>query len=402
MSSVRELHDHAMSLADQLLAAKRRGHVRVAERLARDAFHAELEAATIAFNKQVSAATRIILLRSAAHLAREARLWEEGLDLAMRAMGAEDLREYRTELFRICDTLRTYEHLAVHGIKLEDADLQLTVAGPEAAPGFARADEVTRRVKQVRSLVERSVMRKLGLPYEADTPRSQQFKQVFTPFLSEPRAASYALTLKFGVDEQWEFPELLLGVVRDQTKRRKRLPSVVSVLDDVMEVADAYAAGGPKTVGKVLKDEAYAKNASELFRHLSPDSERIDTVGLTVVRDGHSRSVALPDRDAFEDRPHVWFSEGPVLEALPARIFELVGRLLEGDATTQGKEHAKIVLDSGEPIKFFYDEARHGDIIADYWKERVRVKLRREGQRAVLEDLLPGGRSGISRRRLPR
>jgi hypothetical protein len=37
-----------------------------------------------------------------------------------------------------------------------------------------------------------------------------------------------------------------------------------------------------------------------LFRELSPDAKRIETVGFTVVRHGKATPVALPDRDAFD------------------------------------------------------------------------------------------------------
>jgi hypothetical protein len=73
MPTVRELHDRAMTLADDMMAARRRADAHDADRLAVEAFDAELGAATLAFDLDVSHATRLILLRSAANLGREAR-----------------------------------------------------------------------------------------------------------------------------------------------------------------------------------------------------------------------------------------------------------------------------------------------------------------------------------------
>ena len=374
-----------MALVDEMLVARDRGHSRVVERLAREALQCELGAATIAFDKDVSAATRLVLLRSAAHLARDARQSEAGIELAIRALSAYDLADYRDEIFRIIDTLRTYEHLRIEGVQLSDADVQLTVAGPEAAPGFARADEVTRRVEVMKKLMERTAMRRAKLPF-GPPPKSHAFRSVLTPYLSPARVASYAVTLKFGIDEQWE---LLPDAADAKAKTAKRRPpSIARVLSDVIASAKAYAQGGPAALRKVIGDDAYAKNAAMLLKDLSPDLQRISTVGLTVVRSGRAEPVALPARDAFEERRPVWFAPGGHPEALPPRQAEFEGQLLEGSATRPEHARAAVVLDDGSLVRFHYDEATHGDVIAGYWKHRVRVRLRREGQHGhVLEDV---------------
>ncbi len=374
MTTVREFHDRAMRLADDLLLARHRGRRKEADRLAREAFAAELQAATIAFDRDVSAVTRVILLRSVANLAREAKRWEDAIDLAIRALSAEDLVDHRSELFRIVDTLRTYEHLGLHGVTLADTEVQLSVAGAVAAPGFARSDEVTRRVGFVHDLMVRTAMRKLKMPYEDSAPRTRYFKEIFTPFMSEARAASFAVTLKFGVGEQVELA--LLGDNESPASKR-RPPSVSKVLDAVIASARAYAEGGPSALRKLIRDESYARNAASLLRQLSPDAERISTVGLTVLRGGQSAPVALPNRDAFDTRIRV--TARGLAEALPPYESTFVGQLLEADARHPARSRAAIVLDDGRNIPFRYDEPTHGDIVASYWKHRVAIRLRREG-----------------------
>ncbi len=380
MTTVRELHDRAMELADEMLTARARGRRRQANALAVEAFEAELRAATLAFDRDTSAPTRIILLRSMASLAREARVYEAGIDLAIRALADESLREQRTEIFRIVETLRTYEHLNVEGVTLQDTDIQLTLAGPAAAPDFARSDEVLNRVEKFRLLVVRDAMRKTGLPYEKSSPRTHQFRSVFTPYLSTPRAASFAVTLKFGVDEQGE-----LDLFRDmaaESGTKKRPPRASRVLDDVIASARAYAEGGPMGLRRVIPDESYAKNAASLLRELSPDARGIVTVGLTIVRKGRIVPVHLPERNAFDGvTPNG--SAGGGAEALPPIQESVVGTLLEGNAINAERAHATVVADGGRRIKFEYDEASHGDIIDGYWKHRVRVRLRRIAARRL-------------------
>src|SRR5687767_12337505 len=111
MTSVREKHERAMQFADEMVGARARRDREGADRFARLAFQEELGAAKLAFRRKVSVATRLILLRSAANLAREAKEWRPGLDLAVEALNVADLLDHRSELFHIIDTLRTYEHL---------------------------------------------------------------------------------------------------------------------------------------------------------------------------------------------------------------------------------------------------------------------------------------------------
>ncbi|CAN5701614.1 hypothetical protein BH23GEM9_BH23GEM9_20030 [soil metagenome] len=372
--SVREHHERAMSLAEQMLAARHRGHRNVADKLAIEAFEAELRAATLAFDKEVSDATRLILLRSTANLAREARQWEPGMELIIRALSAEELRPYRTEVFRIMETLRTYEHLSISGVTLSDTDVQLTIAGPDAAPDFARSDEVLNRVQTLQKLMIRNAMRRAGIPYAEGTPRAHRFRSVFTPYISQARAASFAVTLRFGIDEQ---QELALFEDMGHPSKSGKPPGVSKVLEDVVRTARAYSEGGPEGLRRVIEDESYARNAAGLLRELSPDSRRIETVGFTTVRNGKPSSVALPERNAFEASKMPWFGEGGTAEALPAVQRTVTGQLLAGDAVRADRARGTIVEDDGSMVKFRYDEASHGDVIDGYWKHRVTVLLRR-------------------------
>ena len=69
MTTVHELHDKAMELADQAFAARREGDVLMAGQLFRQAFNFESEAAQQVANDYSNEPTRSVLLRSAATLA---------------------------------------------------------------------------------------------------------------------------------------------------------------------------------------------------------------------------------------------------------------------------------------------------------------------------------------------
>lgn len=379
MTTVRECHELAMLQIDHARRLRAGKQYELADALAAEAFSNELAAARLAFDREVSVATRIILLRSVAHLAREAKVFEEGLDLAIRALNAPDLREHRGELFRIVDILRTYEHLSVDGVELAESDVQLVVSGLEAAPGFARADEVTRRVDFLTAFLKRTEMRRRGMPFTAALPNTKRFREAFVPYLSEGRAASYAVTVRFGVVEQTEM-ELEDGNVDPPISAR-------AALDDLIEAATSYAHGGPDSIQKLIGDKDYANNATMILRQLSPDDERVSTVGLTVLRDGVTNPIALPSRKAFDAPPPAGLPSHIRKQALPPSRFDVVGRLLEGSAMKSDQAWGTIVDDEGAKMRVHYDEATFGDVIRGYWKHQVRASLHRNGRTLSLIDI---------------
>jgi hypothetical protein len=72
MSKVRELHEQAMMLSDQAMVARHHSENERAVALSRQAFHYELQAATLIPDEKASEPTRSILYCSAASLAYDA------------------------------------------------------------------------------------------------------------------------------------------------------------------------------------------------------------------------------------------------------------------------------------------------------------------------------------------
>lgn len=354
-----------MKLADAMLLHKRSGDLDAALSAARDALNAELEATELAFTLGVSVRTRLVLLRSASELAREAQEYERGLRLCVQALSQPDLWEFREEILRSLDTFRTFEHLRLSGVSLSDDALQLSVSGIEAAPGFAKADEINRRVKDASALVK-NARRRL---YSARSPGKAPHKlvDVVEPYLSVARAASYAVSVRFGYSSQ---VELDLDDTREDG-------SIREAIDEVVRLARVYADGGPSAVKQLVKDDTYASQTVNLLRDMSPDEHRISTVGITVFREGAEVPVALPSKKKF-DRPIVPFIQKIIKnEALPPEEFHVNGKLLEGNAIKSERATATLVDEDGSKVKLEYSETELGDVIGNYWKQQVVATLRR-------------------------
>jgi hypothetical protein len=105
--SVSDIHERAMELADEALAAKRRGHTDESRRLFSEALDYERRAAEMVVPDLAAEPTRSVLLRSAASLAAECGEWREAERLVAIALSgnppveiAEELRDLWERIHR--------------------------------------------------------------------------------------------------------------------------------------------------------------------------------------------------------------------------------------------------------------------------------------------------------------
>lgn len=97
---IKTLHRRAMELADQALAAQRRGDADEATNFFHEAFQLESRAASMLSSVASSEPNRSILLRSAATLAIDCGLMAEAEKLACSALAGDHLRHPIAEELR--------------------------------------------------------------------------------------------------------------------------------------------------------------------------------------------------------------------------------------------------------------------------------------------------------------
>jgi hypothetical protein len=105
--SVSDIHERAMEVTDEALAAKRRGDQVNARRLFYEAFDYERRAAEMVVPDLAAEPTRSVLLRSAASLAAECGEWREAERLIAVALSgnppveiAEELRDLLEQVYK--------------------------------------------------------------------------------------------------------------------------------------------------------------------------------------------------------------------------------------------------------------------------------------------------------------
>ena len=296
--------------------------------------------------KPDSEPTRSVLMRSTASIAVEAGLLVEAERLVCEALSGSPPSPIDDELRQLFQTVNHRRHLELRGVRLLRTELQLVLSGPEVGHGVAPARAVLDRVDAVDRLLARTIMRRSHRPFG----RLKRTKEL-EPYLSVPRAASYAVTLRFSSQDAIDG----LGLVE-------------LAVDEVIRCLDLFNRAEMDALSEAIPDQGYLKNFIGLSRNLAPDGRSIDLVGLTTERAGGELGVALRPRTALPLPVSV--SEKAAETADFARKV-VTGTLLVGDAmaeriTVRDTEGSATAIRVAEGL---------GDLVRMLFEREVRAEI---------------------------
>lgn len=358
-----DLHNQAMAQADRALALKLSGKHTQAQELLKSAFELERRAADAVANMLDLEPTRSVLHRSAATLAMESDQTAIAEKLIHRGLAGEPPDPLMKELQDLLEQVTFKRHLELHGIELQDDEVQMAIAGKAVGYGIAPTDEFISRVSSTEKLLFRIAERQIGKPYRERGQTMPGLRGELELFLSVPRAASFSVTFKIGRGTQLALPGM------DFAK---------AVVDEFLEELELFNEHDDSKLKQRIPDAAYYRNFTALARSIAPDGDAITTVGFTAVRDGKKRDVALVNTNPAP-------AEAPTEKRAnrePTQI--LVGRLKAADALHQTKNRIKLLPDrGGRPETIFVPEGMMADIVRPMWGESVRVTAKRK--RGTLE-----------------
>ena len=368
MSSVRELHNRAMTFVDQGLHERSRGDAERAIGLFRQALDNEL--AAIDNLSTQSGLSWSVLHRSAATLALDCLDFRLAEKLASKALAGDPHPEIADELREVWEQANSHRHLELKGVELALDEMQVSLAGAEVGWGFAGFNEFKVRVENSLSLLGRIVERRAGKPYRDRGRVPADIDERYRTYISIPRAGSFAVSVKLSSPiEQLSFPETL---------------DTPEIVDEFMHLVELVNDSQLKAIQERIPDPAYQRNFFALAKKIAPDGKRISQVGFTVVRPGEQRSVAFT-RPAADIKP-IAIAQKP--DPDPAIPQPLIGMLLGADATRADGDRIKVVDDDRKTLELRVREGL-GDIVRPMWDTRVAVTWSHEGDSVFLEDIDP-------------
>jgi hypothetical protein len=372
MKKVKELHHQAMELVDQAQIATVKGQKKRADQQLRKAFEAEKQAALLAAKPPAEEPTRSVLLRSAAALGLRCREFREAERLISIALAGDPPQDVADELRDILEQVHFERHLDLRGIALTHTEVQLSLSGSDVGFGMVESEECLSRIQALEKMVYRTAERRMGEPYrETGAPRNL-IRQELEIYLSAPRAASFAMTLRIGRSLRQQL--LFSDEAADPSK----------IIDDIVSNLQQLSSGRKdeaETVRLKFKDEAYYRNFVGLARRIAPD-RGVRLVGFTVVRGSETKYFALTT-----PRGAIPYPKGPASDDMRVRV-KVSGTLLYADATKGQSGKIKLVDTATKKEHIILvPEGMMTDIVRPLWDQVVTVEGFRAKDHIHLDDI---------------
>jgi len=364
--NVRSLHHQAMDLAEKAFAADLAGKATV-QSLFQKAYQLERQAAELVLAKSGDTEpSRSVLLRSAASLAIECREYREAERLIAIALSGDPPQEIAEELRDLLERVNFDRHLALRGLELDRSEFQLSLIGEAVSHGFIESAQFLRRAEYTEKLLVRTAERKKQLPFRVSGAAGRGIMGEFETYLSVPRPASFAITVRIG---------------RPRDKQQLILPGFVSpkeVIDDCLWCLERFSSGDRDALRSHFRDEAYFSNFVGLAKRLAPDGEKITMVGFTAIRGKEQKQVAISRPPSVVWHPT---SKDSVAEEKIVGLFKAADELFK-------REHVIGVEDAnGKAHQIAVPKGMLHDIVRPLWGERVilRVRPRKSGPSKLID-----------------
>ena len=291
--------------------------------------------------------------------------------LASKALAGDPHPKIAEELRDLLEQINFRRHLELKGITLEEGEIQLSLSGQSVGLGIVSQDEFFERVDNSSKVLRRIIERRSNRPFKDRGRPEKYIEENYQLFVSTPRAASFAVTLKLG-----------------RPTGQLSIPGISStdvILDEFMDLMEMVSQSRVSEIRKWISDPAYLRNFIGLSKKIAPDGERIRQVGFTVLRGGTERFVEVTT-PASEFPPIPTIEES---QAVETELVEVRGVLRYADATSDASNKIKIIDDKQKTHIIEVPEGMMNDIVRPMWDSLVRLKGIRTGNRIILEDIWP-------------
>lgn len=352
--TVKDLHREAMKYNDFALIAKQNNSLTEVKENYLKAFEFEKQA-FILFNSQSSEEpTKSVLLRSAANLALLSEQLREAEKLISLGLAGDLPTEIADEFRDLLQQVNFFRHLELHGIVLNSNELQLSLSGNQVGHGLIRSDEFLTRIEIIEKLAYRTADRIRNKPFN-DRGRPLKDNVInFEPYLSIPRAASFAVTIRFGQSvEQSVFEGMDV-----QTQ----------LIDDILKNIKLINDESYNELSANIKDDSYRRNFIALTKQLAPDGDRIKVVGFTTKRRGNNETVALT---RIGKEVQVQATSEVVILPFSDKSIEIVGTLSFADSKNR---KIKLTDLNNKDYEIEVPQGLLSDIVKPYFEDTVLIK----------------------------
>lgn len=359
-----------MQHTDSAILARLTGDDAAATKYFRLALELEEKAANQLVSNYEAEPTRSVLLRSAASLAIDCNELRKAERLVALALSGNPPEEIADELRDLLERVHFKRHLILRGIVLDQDEFQFSMAGKAVGLGIAENDEFFLRAQFTERVFARAAARHLGKPYGSRIAKNS--KENVRLFVSQPRAASFAVTFRVGHTDQLPLPGLT--------------SFAQTLIDDVFTCFELFNKREDSALLETIGDPAYYNNFVQMAQQLAPDGDEIKIVGFTAVRNGREKEVTL-SRPRSEPASLVEIFDTYMELGTAAKLESVRGYLKYANSLRSGSDQIRIVDDSGKPTTIIVPDGLMDDIVRPMWDYLVEVTGPKIGKKIQLADI---------------
>jgi len=234
---------------------------------------------------------------------------------------------------------------------------------------MVKTEEFLDRISTFEKLTYRTAERRLGKPFREKGKMSKAIKENFEPYLSVPRAASFAVTIRIGR------PEAQLKIPGTEYP--------TEIIDDIIDNLELINNSKEEELRKRIKEEIYYRNFTALAKKFAPDGKEIKLVGLTITRGKKERKVVFTKKQSEFKIVDTRFGETDDKKGKKQKI-EVIGILSYADAK---QNKIKIIDTKGKTYPIRVPEGLMADIVKPHWEDSVKVIGTLSGKTILLDDI---------------
>ena len=366
---IKGLHNKAMELADMADLHKFHKEYEEAQSLYIQAFEQERKAAIWAYENHCEEPTTSVLIRSAASLAYNAKEYRESERMIALGLLGNPPTEIAEELRDLLEMVNFERHMALKGIRLQENDIQLVVAGKGVSYGMAKSEEVLGRIGNFVRLTERTIERKAGRQFRKKGQISKELKHFSESYISIPRAASLAFTIRFSEDMSTPLP---------------KCSSIEEIIDDITTNIKLINDNNIDALKVNIPNDSYRSNFLGLIKELAPDGNNVSLFGITAMNGGELKEISLTrnKKSISEDIKNEIMSSAERNGCQQYKTEEFTGILSVASAI---KNTVKISTDNNKNSITLEVPDGLSDIVKNYWDSEVKVTYRKKDNKNTLE-----------------
>jgi hypothetical protein len=244
----------------------------------------------------------------------------------------------------------------------------MSLAGQGVGFGVVHSGEFLQRIDGASKIIYRIVERRQNKPFREKGRLARLIKDDYELFLSVPRAASFAATLKLG-----------------HPSNQPKLPGIADafeIVNEFMTLMGLVNKADFSAIESRIPDPVYRTNFVQLAKRLAPDGDNVKVVGFTSIHEGRERFVEVT-------RPKTKIITPETRSVVQAELVVVRGVLRFADATHTDSGHIKIVDEESKTThQVKVPEGMMNDIVKPLWDTTVVIKGRREGNYILLQDII--------------